>query len=150
MANTFTQLYYHIVFSTKNRTPVINEKWESKLYQYIAGIGSNKNQKILLVNGYKDHIHILISLNPNACLSDVIRDIKSGSTKYINDNNFVNFKFYWQEGYGAFSCSSSQIEKIYRYIKNQKEHHQKQTFKEEYISFLKLNQIEFDERYVFG
>lgn len=150
MANTFTQLYYHIVFSTKNRAPLINEQWESKLYQYIAGICSNKNQKILLVNGHKDHIHILLSLNPNVCLSDVVRDIKSSSTKYINDNGFVNFKFYWQEGYGAFSCSSSQLEKIYGYIKNQKEHHFKQTFKEEYVSFLKLNKIEFDERYVLG
>ena len=149
MANTFSQIYIQIVFAVQHRNALIENIWEEKLYQYIAGIVQNKEQKLIAINGMPDHIHIFIGLKPSCCISDLVREIKKSSTKFIAVNELSKTPFHWQEGYGAFSYSHSQIEFVYNYILNQKQHHKKQTFKEEYIDFLKDFGIEYNEKYIF-
>jgi len=149
MANTYTQLYVHVVFAVKGRANLISKSWNEKLYKYITGITSNKNQKLMLVNGMPDHLHILIGLRPDCNLSDLIRDIKANSSKWINENKLVLVKFEWQTGFGAFSVGQSQVKTVINYILNQEEHHKKKTFREEYIEFLNANQIDFKPEYIF-
>ena len=149
MANTYTQLYTHVVFAVKGRSNLISKKWKETLYQYITGIITHKNQKLMVINGMPDHIHILISLKPDCVLSDLVRDIKANSSKWINENKFVLGKFEWQTGFGAFSVSQSQVQTVINYILNQEEHHKKKTFREEYIEFLNAYQIDFKKEYIF-
>ncbi len=149
MANTYTQLYFHIIFAVKGRTNLISKKWKEELYKYIAGIISSKNQKLFIINGMPDHIHLLISAKPTCNLSDLIRDIKSNSSKWVNKKQFILRKFEWQNGFGAFTVSQSQVPKIINYIKNQEVHHQKKTFKKEYTDFLKAYKIDFKPEYIF-
>ena len=112
MANTYTQLYFHIVFAVKGRNNLISINWEEELYKYITGIISNKNQKLMIVNGMPNHIHLLIGTKPNCNLSDLVRDLKANSSKWINEKRFVRGKFEWQRGFGAFTVSQS-VDKIY-------------------------------------
>lgn len=147
--STFSQIYIQVVFAVKNRDALINSEWEERLYQYITGIVQNKGQKMLAINGVADHIHIFIGMKPNCCLSDLVREIKKSSNEMINENKLSKFKFNWQEGYGAFSYSHSHIDNVVKYVMNQKEHHKKQTFKDEYIDFLQKFAIEYDEKYLF-
>ena len=149
MANTYTQLYFHIVFAVKGRSNYISENWKSELYKYISGIIANKDQKLMIVNGMPNHIHLLIGTKPNCNLSDLIRDIKANSSKWINEKKFTNFHFEWQTGFGAFTVSQSGVPKAIEYIKNQEEHHRKKTFKEELVDFLKAYQIDFKDEYLF-
>ena len=149
MANTYTQLYFHIVFAVKGRANLISLKWEEELYKYITGIISNKNQKLIAINGMPDHIHILIGMKPDGNLSDLVRDIKANSSKLINEKRFVQGKFEWQQGFGAFTLGHSQLDVIVNYIKMQKEHHKTKTFMEEYIEFLKRYEIDFKPEYIF-
>ena len=149
MANTYTQLYFHIVFAVKGRSNYISEQWKDELYKYISGIIANKNQKLMIVNGVPNHIHLLIGTKPNCNLSDLIRDIKANSSKWINEKKFTNFHFEWQTGFGAFTVSQSVVPNVIEYIKNQEEHHRKKTFKEEYVEFLKAYQIDFKDEYLF-
>jgi REP element-mobilizing transposase RayT len=149
MSSTFTQIYIQIVFAVKGRESLINYSWEEDLFKYISGIVQNKGQKILAINGMPDHIHIFIGMKPTCCLSDLVREIKKASNEYINDNKFVKSKFKWQEGFGAFSYSHSNIDNVIKYILNQKEHHKLKTFKEEYLDFLAKVEIEFKEEYLF-
>lgn len=149
MANTYTQLYFHIVFAVKGRSNYISEQWKDELYKYIAGIIANKNQKLMIVNGVPNHIHLLIGTKPNCNLSDLIRDIKANSSKWINEKKWTNIHFEWQTGFGAFTVSQSGVPKVIEYIKNQEEHHRKKTFKEEYVEFLKAYQIDFKDEYLF-
>lgn len=149
MANSYSQIYIQIVFAVKHRDAVIKFKWEERLYRYITGIVQNKSQKMLAINGMPDHIHFLIGLKPECCLSDLIREIKKASNEFINEHRLTPTKFYWQEGFGAFSYSRSQIETVAKYILNQKEHHKKQTFQEEYLEFLEKFEIEYNEKYLF-
>lgn len=149
MAGTFSQLYIQIVFAVKGRRNLIDKKWKDELYKYISGIITNKGHKSIIVNGVSDHIHIFVGLKPSIAISDLVRDIKNNSSNFINDKKFVESKFSWQEGYGAFSYAHSQIEQVYNYILNQEKHHQKQTFKEEYLEFLEKFQIEYNEKYLF-
>lgn len=149
MANTYTQLYFHIVFAVKGRNNFISENWKDELYKYISGIIANKDQKLMIVNGVPNHIHLLIGTKPNCNLSDLIRDIKANSSKWINEKKFTNFHFEWQTGFGAFTVSQSGVPKAIEYIKNQEEHHRKKTFKEEYVEFLKAYQIDFKDEYLF-
>ena len=150
MAGTFSQVYIQIVFAVKGRQNLIQTSWKTQLHKYIAGIIKGKDHKPIIVNGMPDHIHAFVGLRPAMAISDLTRDMKNNSTNFINDHKFVNGKFAWQEGYGAFSVCHSQIENTIRYIRNQREHHRKQTFEEEYILFLKKNSMEYDERFVFG
>ena len=150
MANTYTQLYFHIVFAVKGRDNLITSKFKIELYKYITGIISNKNQKLMIINGMPNHIHLLIGTKPNCNLSDLVRDIKANSSKWINENKFVLGKFEWQTGFGAFTVSQSGINKVIKYIKDQEEHHKIKSFKEEYIDFLKGYKIDFEDKYIFS
>jgi len=149
MANTYTQLYFHVVFAVKGRSNLISVNWKDELYKYITGIVANKHQKLMIINGMPNHIHLLIGTKPNCNLSDLVRDIKTNSSKWINEKRFVNGKFEWQTGFGAFTLGQSQTPRIIDYIKNQEEHHKKQTFKEEYMSFLETYKIDFKSKYIF-
>ena len=149
MANTYSQLYTHIVFAVKGRANLISKKWSDELYKYICGIVKANHQKIYAINGMPDHIHILISTKPDIALSNIVRDIKSNSSKWINEKKYILGKFQWQEGFGAFSCSQSQLGIVIKYIENQEIHHSEKTFKKEYIEFLNKYNISFDEKYLF-
>lgn len=149
MANTYTQLTIHIVFAVKHRENVLRKQHRDELYRYITGIITNKNHKVLAINGVADHIHILIGLNPAVALSDIVRDIKNNSSKFINKQGWCNGKFQWQEGYGAFSYARSQRSTVIDYIMSQEEHHKKKSFKDEYLEILNKFEIEFDEKYIF-
>ena len=149
MAGTFSQIYIQTVFAVQGRKSLINSSWEEELYKYISGIVRNKGQKMLAINGMPDHIHFYIGMKPSCCLSDLVREIKKSSNDFIAEKNFSKFKFQWQEGYGAFSYSHSNLDNVIKYVMNQKEHHKKRTFKEEYLSFLKKFDIEFKDEYLF-
>lgn len=147
--NTYTQIYLHIVFAVRNRQALIAFSWEEGLYQYITGIVQNKGQKMLAINGMPDHIHILIGMKPSCCLSDLVREIKKSSNSFINERGFSKYKFEWQEGFGAFSYNHSSLDHVIGYINNQKEHHKKRSFREEYIDFLEEYKIEFKNEHLF-
>ncbi len=149
MPGTFSQIYIQVVFAVKGRENLINKIWKDELHKYIAGIIKGKGQKSIIVNGMPDHIHAFIGLRPSMSISDLVRDIKNNSSNFINDHKFVKGKFSWQEGYGAFSYSHSQIQTVYDYILTQEEHHKKKTFKEEYLDFLNKFEVEYDEQYLF-
>ena len=148
MPGTFSQLYIQIVFAVKGRRNLIDTSWKTELHKYIAGIIKGKGQKPIIVNGMPYHIHVFVGLRPAMAISDLTRDIKNNSTNFINDQKFVK-RFAWQEGFGAFSYSHSHIERVYNYILRQEQHHQKKTFREEYIGLLQSFQIDFDEKYLF-
>ncbi|MEP1489117.1 MAG: IS200/IS605 family transposase [Algibacter sp.] len=150
MANTYSQIYIHVVFAVKRRRNSISKKWKVELYKYITGIVTNKDQKLMVINGMPDHIHILLGIKPNCNLSDLVRDIKANSSKWINEKQFVNGKFEWQTGFGAFSVSQSQIKTVATYIENQEIHHAKKSFKAEYIDFLKAYSINYKDDYLFS
>src|SRR6187549_575997 len=119
MANTYTQLHMQLVFAVKYRQALIDKTWEEELYKYITGIIQNQNHKLLCINGMPDHLHILIGYRPHQALSDLLKEIKGDSSKWINDRGFTKLKFNWQEGYGAFSYSRSELPNIYKYIESQ-------------------------------
>lgn len=149
MADTYTQIYIHVVFAVKGRDNLISTKWKEELYKYITGIITNEGQKLVAINGMPDHIHILIGLKPNAALSNMVRDIKANSSRFINERKWIAGKFEWQKGFGAFSYSHSQLTKVIDYIRNQEEHHRTKSFREEYIEFLNLFEIEFKNEFIF-
>ena len=149
MAGTFSQLYIQVVFAVKGRDNLIGKSFQEELHKYIAGIIREKEQKPIIVNGMPDHVHAFIGLKPSMRISDLVRDIKNNSSKFINERGLVSGRFSWQEGYGVFSYSHSHIDKVYNYILNQEVHHKKKTFKEEYLELLKKFEIEYKEEYVF-
>ena len=146
---TYTQIYIQVVFAVKHRDSLIQTEWEEELYKYITGIVQNKEQKMLAINGMPDHLHFLIGMRPACCLSDLVREVKKSSNAFIKEKRFTPFNFQWQEGFGAFSYSHSQLTDVIQYIEKQKEHHKKKTFKEEYLAFLKAFEIEFKNEYLF-
>jgi len=148
-AGTFSQIYIQVVFAVKRRDALIKPDWEEELYKYITGIVQNKGQKMLAINGVSNHIHFFIGMKPSCRLSDLVREVKKSSNSFIKEKKFTNFKFEWQEGYGAFSYSHSALNNVIAYINNQKEHHRKKTFKEEYLEFLDKFKIEFKDEYLF-
>ena len=149
MPNTFSQIYIQCVFAVKGRESMIMPEWETELYKYITGIVQNKEQKMLAINGMPDHIHFLIGMKPTCCLSDLIREVKKSSNEFVKEKKFCKHQFKWQEGYGAFSYSHSALDHVIAYIMNQKEHHRKRTFKEEYSEFLEKFSIEHKPEYLF-
>src|ERR1700744_1955497 len=149
MPNTYTQLYIYFVFAVKYRQATINEEWEDRLQKYITGIVQNNGHKLLAINTMPDHLHFFAGLNPKQSISELMRLVKGDSSEFINKKRFTKRKFYWQEGYGAFSNSRSQIDGVVKYIINQKENHKKQTFYDEYIGILKDYAVEYDVKYVF-
>lgn len=148
MSNTYTQIHIQLIFAVQYRMAMIDKIWKDELYKYITGIIQKQKHKLVIINGVNDHIHILLGYRPHQSLSDLLQDIKGSSSKWINENKLTKIKFAWQEGYGAFSYSHSHLSKVISYIKNQEQHHKKITFMNEYRSFLKSYEVEFDERYV--
>ena len=149
MANTFTQIYIHNVFAVDFHKALISPTWEEELYKYLSGIVQNQDQKMLAVNGVTDHIHFLIGMKPTCRLSDLMREIKKSTNEFINNKKFTKNKFAWQEGYGSVSVSRGELDKVAKYVMNQKEHHKQKSFKEEYLQILKDNDIKYDDRYLF-
>ena len=146
MANSYTQLYAQIIFSPRCRQNLIHNRIKDEIYKYIVGIIKKKNQKPMIINGMPDHVHILLGFSPDITISDLVRDIKSNSTNFVNDNNLIQGKFSWQKGFGAFTYSKSQVPRVVRYIKNQEEHHCKKTFKEEYLELLEKFGVKYKEK----
>ena len=149
MANTYTQIYIQTVFTVQNRISLIKPQWSDDLYKYITGIVQNNGHKMIAIGGMPDHIHLFIGMKPNQSLSDLMQDVKGDSSKWIHEKGFVQGKFEWQAGFGGFSYSISQIDAVVKYISNQKTHHQKKTFIQEYMEFLEKFEVPFDERYIF-
>ena len=149
MPNTYTQLHIHFIFAVKFRAAVIQSDWEERLHKYITGIVQNNGHKMLAINSATDHLHLFAGINPKQSLSDLMRLVKGDSSEFINLHKFTKRKFNWQDGYGAFSNSHSQIDGVVKYILNQKIHHKNKSFREEYVRMLKDNEVEYDERYIF-
>ena len=146
--STFSQIYIHVVFAVKGRQSLIHRDWEEHVFRYITGIIQNKEQKMIAINGMPDHIHLLMGMKPSCCLSDLVREVKKSSNEFIRGNRYCT-NFYWQEGFGAFSYSHSQLDNVIGYIMRQKEHHKKQSFKEEYLELLKRFDVKYEDRYLF-
>lgn len=149
MANTYTQIHLQFVFAVKYREALILPAWKERLYQYITGIIQHNEHKMLQINGMSDHIHLLIGMRPTQSVSSLVQNVKTESSKWINDNKFCPQHFAWQEGYGAFSYSKSHVPDVIRYIQNQEIHHLKQSFIDEYLKLLKAFEVQFDEKYIF-
>lgn len=149
MPNTYSQIYIQIVFAVKGRENLISKIHREELHKYMTGIVQNRGQKMLSIFCMPDHVHLLVGLKPSIAISDLVRDIKAGSSNFINQQHWVKGKFNWQEGFGAFSYSKSQIDSVIKYILSQEEHHKKTTFREEYFDFLEKFEIDYDEKYLF-
>ena len=149
MAGTFSQIYIQYVFAVKGRENLLQKPWRDSVFKYISGIIKGKNQKPIIVNGVADHVHVFAGIRPDLKPSELVRDIKNNSSNFINEQKFVRGRFSWQEGFGSFSYSHSQIDQVYQYILNQEEHHKKKSFREEYLDFLKKFDVEYDEKYLF-
>lgn len=149
MPNTYTQIHIQCIFTVKYRQSLIESGWKDELHQYITGIIKNNGHKLLSINSMPDHLHLLFGFRPTQSLSDLMRMVKGSSSEWINKEKFNKSTFKWQEGYGAFSYSRSQIKKVALYIENQEQHHHKKTFLEEYKQFLDHFEVEYDEQYIF-
>jgi REP element-mobilizing transposase RayT len=149
MANTYTQIHIHCIFAVQNRISLIGDGWREELYKYITGTIQNRGHKLLQIGGMPDHLHVLLGMRPVESLSSLMKAVKGESSEWINKRKFVLGRFCWQEGYGAFSYSRSQLNKVIKYINNQPEHHRKKDFVTEYIDFLKAFDVDYDEKYVF-
>ena len=146
---TFTQLYVQLVFAVRNREAALNRNIRKRVFEYMSGIVTEMNHKSIIINGVSDHVHVFIGLNPSKSISDTIHDIKRSTTLFINKEKLSIEKFSWQEGYGGFTYSRSQLDDVYKYILNQEKHHEKITFKQEYIKFLEKFEIDYDEKFLF-
>ena len=149
MANTYSQIYIHVVFAVEGRQNLIAPKYNDELQKYMTGIVSGQRQKLIAINNMPDHVHLLIGQRPDSALSDLIGDVKTGSSKFIKTKRWVAGRFSWQEGFGAFSYSRSQLSAVIRYIENQQKHHTKKSFREEYVDSLEKFGVEYDGRYIF-
>ena len=145
----FTQMYVQLVFAVRYRENILYKSIRPRIFEYMSGIIRSQKHKSIIVNGTSDHVHILFGLNPSVTVSDTVHDIKRGSSLFINNNKLVPGRFSWQEGYGGFTYSRSQIENVYRYIENQETHHAKITFRKEYVNLLEENEIDYDSAYLF-
>ena len=148
MANTFTSLHYHVIFSTKNREPWISREIEERVWKFLGGIARENGMKALQIGGMPDHIHLALALPPTHSVSKALQLLKGGSSKWIKDSLRQMRGFAWQDGYGAFTVSKSNLPEVLDYIQNQPEHHRTKTFKEEYLAFLVRHGVDYDERYL--
>jgi len=149
LANTYTQIYIHVVFAVQGRQGLIRPEHKDELQKYMTGIVSGQGQKLIAINNMPDHFHVLLGLKPTMALSDLVGDIKSGASGFINKRRWANGRFEWQEGFGAFSYSHSQLSAVIRYIQNQEKHHARKTFREEYLQMLDKFNVPYNERYIF-
>ena len=149
MANTYHQIYLQMVFAVKYRNAVIDKAWRSQLLGVIGNLINEANCKTIIVNGVEDHVHCFVGLRPVVSVSELMKTVKAKSSKYINDHRLTPERFEWQDGYGVFSYSQRDVDHIYKYVQNQEEHHQKQSFRDEYLDLLKEFEIGYDEQYIF-
>ena len=149
MPNTYTQIHIQVVFPVKYRISQIQNEWKDELCKYITGIVQNHKHKMLAINGMPDHLHAFFGMRPTQSLSDLMQDVKGGSSQWINDQKITRRKFEWQQGYGAFSYCRSEVMKVIAYIQNQELHHQKQSFLQEYKLLLEEFEIDYDQRFIF-
>ncbi len=149
-AGTYSQIHIQVVFAVKHRQALLDKSWRQEVFKYMSGIVSQHGCKSIIINGVEDHVHCFIGLKPAISVADLVRDIKNNSSNYINNHQFLKSRFSWQEGYGVFSYSRSQVSKVYHYILHQEEHHKKSSFKKEYIGFLRKFEIEYKEEYLFN
>jgi putative transposase len=147
MANTYSQIYVHVIFAVQARECLLKKHFKEDVHKYITGIIHHRGQKLIAINSMPDHIHLLIGLKPDVALSDLVRDVKAISAKFINEKKWFRGRFRWQEGFAAFSYSHSQVGRVVRYIQNQEIHHAK-NFRDEYLQLLRKFQVEFDHRYI--
>ena len=148
MTHTYTQIVYHLVWSTKDRQPLILPEFQERLFQYIGGTLRSLGGTCLQTGGMPDHIHILASTQPRSAIADVVRDVKVGATKWVKDNIPLARGFAWQEGYGAFSIDRGNLDPIVAYIQNQPQHHAQQSFRDEFLALLKRYKVDYDERFL--
>jgi REP element-mobilizing transposase RayT len=149
MANTFTQCYFHLVFAVKNRDALIKKEWKNEMERYITGIVQNHGHKMLTIGSMPDHLHMLIGYNLNHLIPDLVGEVKTSSNAWIKEKKLSKFKFEWQKGYGAFTHSHSQIDKVIKYILSQEAHHKKRSFREEFLEMLDKNEIIYGDEYLF-
>ena len=149
MSQTHHGLLIHVVFSTKERYPLIRDDWRDELFAYIGCTVREHKAVLLKSGGIEDHIHLLVKIHPSFAIADTVRHLKANSSRWIDEQRKVNCRFEWQRGYGAFSVSQSMSKAVKRYISNQREHHQRQPFRDKYLELLRRHEIEFDEQYVF-
>src|SRR6202142_1073929 len=149
MANTYTQIYIHVVFAVEGRQNLIKPEHNNELQKFITGIVSGQKQKLIAINNMPDHLHLLVGLRPDSTLSDLVRDVKANSSKFVREKRWVAGRFSWQEGFGAFSYSRSQLGAVIRYIANQQKHPARKSFREEYVELLEKFQVNYDQRYIF-
>jgi putative transposase len=148
MPKSYTNLLYHLVFSTRDRKPIITTERRPRLYEYVGGIVRGLGGIALAIGGIEDHMHLLAKLRPDKALSDMLRDLKANSSGWMHDVFPDARDFYWQKGYGAFTVSTSQVAAVSRYIANQEQHHKRRSFREEFVEMLRVNAIEFDEKFL--
>ena len=149
MADSFSQVYLQIVFAVKNREALIRPEFEEKLHKYITGIIQGQKHKMLAIGGMPDHIHLFIGWNPSSAVSDLVREVKKASTNFVNEQKFSKYRFAWQSGYGVFSYSRSDRDQVCKYVLNQKEHHKKKSFEEEYRKLLADFEVEIGRKEMF-
>ena len=149
MANTYTSIRIHFVFAVKFRQNLIHKSWKDELFKYMTRIIQNHQHKVFAINGVEDHVHILIGMQPNQSISELMREVKGSSSKWINGNRKTATRFSWQEGYGAFSHSTDKIPGVVQYINDQEKHHDKKSFYMEYQQMLNHFEVEYEERYIF-
>ena len=149
MANTYHQIYLQTVFAVKYRKAVIDKTWESQLFGVIGNLINETTCKTIIVNGVEDHVHCFLGLKPVVSVSELMKTVKAKSSKYINDHKLTPERFEWQDGYGVFSYNQSSVDAVYKYIQKQEEHHKEETFRDEYLNFLKKFKVEYDEQYIF-
>jgi putative transposase len=150
MANSYTSLFAHIIFSAHNREPLLKSAWRERLFAYMGGIARENKIKAVSIGGVIDHVHMLLLIPASIPAAKAVQLVKGGSSKWLHENIITLKNFAWQEGYGAFSISASQASEVVAYIAGQEEHHRIKSFREEYLSFLKEYNVEYDERYVWG
>ena len=149
MANTYHQIYLQTVFAVKYRAAVLDKVWRSTVQGVIGNLINETGCKTIIVNGVEDHMHCFLGLRPAVSISELMKEVKAKSSKYINDHNLTKERFEWQPGYGVFSYRQRDVDQIYHYVKNQEAHHQKQSFNAEYLDLLKEFEVEYDEQYLF-
>lgn len=149
MGNTYSQVYIQTVFAVKYRNALIFPAWKKELIKVITTLINETGCKALIVNGVEDHMHCFFTLKPSFSISDLMQSVKAKSSKWINEKGLTPERFEWQRGFGAFSYSKSQTDRVYHYIENQEQHHKKENFKEEYIKLLEVFEVDYDERYFF-
>jgi putative transposase len=147
--DTYTQIYIHLVFAVKSREMALNRSTRHRVFEYLSGTLTHMKHKSIIVNGVSNHVHVFYGMNPKISISDTVHDLKRSSTLFINQNGLCKFNYAWQDGYGGFSYSKSQIQDVYSYVRDQEIHHKKKTFREEYLDLLKDFEIEYNEKYLF-